>query len=158
LQNEINFQYTEADFRSFMAYYYRHGAGRKSLYILGIAGLVAAAWPFFSSGFNVVSLISAVFTLILMAAIWYFTLRFSSGRVFKANKQMQEKRHCVYDAEKIVIQGETFSSDYTWNAFSQVVETPESFLLFTTGMSAVILPKTAFSETQMAEFRKLAAI
>jgi hypothetical protein len=158
VQNEINFQYTEADFRGFMSYYYRKGAGRKSLYILGGVGLLAACWPLLNSGFTGASMIAGIIALLLFAGIWYVTLRFSTGRIFKANPQMLEKRRCTFDADHLIINGETFSADYQWNGFKQAAETPEAFLMFTTGFSAVILPKRAFSEAQMRAFRQLAAL
>jgi len=158
VQNEINFQYTEADFRGFMTHYYRKGAGKKTMYILAASGLLAAGWPLINGGLTVTSLIAAIFTFALIGAIWYFTLRFSTSRIFKANPQMLEKRRCTFDTEHLIVYGETFSADYQWNGFKNAAETPDSFLMFTTGFSAIILPKRAFSEEQMRSFRQLAGI
>jgi hypothetical protein len=99
-----------------------------------------------------------MFWMVFMLGIWYLTLRFTTSRVFKSNTQLLEPRRFSFDDNGIVMKGETFSSDYKWEGFLRVVETATGFLLFTSNVSAVILPKRIFNATQMEAFRKAAAL
>lgn len=158
MHNEVHFQYTEADFRSFMTHHYRKGAGRKVIVLLLGIAFLAGLWPAFKAGFSLFAVGAALFWILFLAGIWYVTLRFTTSRVFKANTQMLEKRRMTFDGQGLQMHGETFSADYKWEHFVKTAETDTQFLLFTSPVSAVILPKRAFSEQQMADLRKAAAL
>lgn len=55
----------------------------------------------------------------------------------------------------VFIQAETFEGYLDWAQILQVVETKEFFLLYQSTLGASIIPKTAFTEEQAADFRDL---
>ena len=88
-----------------------------------------------------------------MLALWWVIYRFTVKRSMTLAPQMREPRRCTIHPEGLTVEAETFTSNYTWDEFQKKVETPEAFLLFTSQMTAVILPKRAFAPDQLATFK-----
>lgn len=150
---QLNFTYTEADMRAFTNYYYQQGRGRRSLYLIAGALLLFVGYNLFKGGFSGPALLGTLIPAALMLALWWVIYRFTVKRSMTLAPQMREPRRCTIQAEGLQVEAETFTADYTWADFQKKVETSEAFLLFTTQMTAVILPKRAFLPDQLATFK-----
>lgn len=150
---QLDFTYTEADMRAFTNYYYSRGKGRRSLYLIAGAVLLFVAYRLFKDGFSTPVLLGTVFPVLMMLALWWAIYRFTVRRSMTLAPQMREPRQCTITPEGLNVAAETFTSTYTWDEFQKKVETPEAFLLFTSAMTAVILPKRAFTPEQMTAFK-----
>lgn len=146
---QLNFQYTEADFLEFLRnYFIRHR--------LPVWGAVAL-------GVLVLSLVfrsgpvtwSSVLPFLALVLTWLWLQQSLGKRNFRAVPEMQEPRACAIDAEKITVTGQSFSSEFPWTEVLRLVETKGLFLVYNSNTNAVMLPKRAFSEPQLSDFRAL---
>lgn len=151
---DLNFTYTEADMRAFSNYFYLQGKGRRSLYLIGGGVLLFIVYRLFQDGISPTSLMTTLVPTSIFIVAWWFVYRMTVRRAINLSPQMQEPRRCHIGPEGLKMQAETFLSEYDWNAFQNKVETSEAFLLFTSPMTAVILPKRAFSPEQLTVFRQ----
>lgn len=151
---DLNFTYTEADIQVFSNYFYLKGKGRRSLYLIGGGVTLFIAYRLFQDGLSTTSLLSTLVPTLLFVVVWWFVYRMTVRRTLSLTPQMREARRCHIGPEGLKMQAETFLSEYDWTAFQNKVETPEAFLLFTSPMTAVILPKRAFSPEQLTVFRQ----
>ncbi|MCC6461868.1 MAG: YcxB family protein, partial [Saprospiraceae bacterium] len=55
------------------------------------------------------------------------------------------------------VTGQSFSSEFPWAEVLRLVETKGLFLVYNSNTNAVMLPKRAFSEQQLSDFRALAS-
>lgn len=147
---ELNFQYTESDFQEFLRNYFFK---RRLPVMLLTAILMIILVSMWSNG-NDRALYIAI-PLGVLVITWFFVYHNLGRRSFRAMPQMQEGRNVTIDGEKVQVTGHTFSSEFKWEGVMEVVETSKQFLLYNSKVSAVILPKRAFSPEQMSAFRTL---
>ncbi len=80
----------------------------------------------------------------------YFNVRRMSH-----DDRVYEKIHYRFGLERMEVKAETFDGYLDWEQILKVVETPAFFLLYQGKLGASILPKTAFSDDEAADFRDL---
>lgn len=151
---QLHFEYTEADYQEFLLNYFWKNQSR--LYLLMLLLVLAVLLFTFKGNFlSSAFLISCLLPVAMMVALWWGIMRFSGRRSFKMNLQMQEPRSGQIDPDKITIAGQTFSSDFLWAGVQNVEETRNLFLVYNSRASAVMLPKRAFSQNQILDFKRI---
>lgn len=150
----IHFTYLESDYQEFLRNYFWKNRSRLYLFlgVLAFAFLVLLQRESFSTSTFWVSIL---LPLGLMVGLWWFVLQYSGRRTFRMAPQMSEARTCVIDQEKLDITGQTFKSEFRWSGVQQVVETARLVLIYNSKVSAVMLPKRAFSPEQFSNFKSL---
>ncbi len=73
---------------------------------------------------------------------------------FRSNERLKEKRTYEFTPDKIIVTGESFKSEYTWEKTYMVKELKNWILIYQSKVQAHMLPKTAFGN-QLEEFRLL---
>jgi hypothetical protein len=76
-------------------------------------------------------------------------------RRMQHDERIYEKTQYRFGLERIEIQAETFEGYLDWEQIMKVVETKSHFLLYQSKLGASILPKTAFTDDEAADFRDL---
>lgn len=71
---------------------------------------------------------------------------FSAKKNYKTHSRLQEKIIYEIDEETIIITGESFSSEMTWNKTYKVVELKDWFLFYQNKIVANIIPKHSIGE------------
>jgi uncharacterized membrane protein YbaN (DUF454 family) len=158
----ITLQFTQerADYEAFIRHYTTKGRGRRSFWIIGLlvlgVGVMNVALSRQPIGTTLLfTLLPIALFLAFFAFFYRFLLRRNLSKTLEASPQFWEKRTVTITDEGLVINGETFNTDYTWKGITQLEETKDVFLLYSSPVTAVLLPKRAFSPEQLTEFRNL---
>ncbi|MEC3875917.1 YcxB family protein [Chryseobacterium salviniae] len=80
---------------------------------------------------------------------------FSVKNIFYSNKKIQENISYIFTDEKICMEGETFSEDFTWNSVYKVNENKEWFLIYHNAQTMNMVPKKYFTKEQLSELRDI---
>ena len=151
---KLHFEYTEADYQEFLLNYFWKNQSRLYLLLL-LFVFIVLFFTFKGSFLSPEFLLSCMLPVTMMIALWWGVMRFSGRRSFQMNLQFQEPRTGQIDPEKISITGQTFSTDFMWAGVQNVEETRNLFLVYNSKANAVLLPKRAFSPTQLGDFKKI---
>ncbi len=92
------------------------------------------------------ALIAVVQPLVIYYTVW---TNYHSGSLLK------ERLEIELTSMEINITGESFYMKLTWEKIYQVVEMKNWFLIYQNTLSAIILPKSSFTNDQIDEFRHL---
>lgn len=150
---QIEFSYEEQDLGAFSKYYYAKGRGRRSLLLAVGAMALVIAGQSVSQGFSMERLFAVGWVVLVFGAIWWFVFRWLLKRSLSQNPQLREPRKVTIDPNGLQVEATSFSTDYQWGDFVEKVETSDVFLLFTSKLSALILPKRVLTPEQLVEFR-----
>lgn len=155
-QIELKFQYSEADYQEFVRDYYWKNRGRWWI-LLAIALLVIIVISRGDMFDTPVNIFSVLIPLIFLAGFWWLIFRFIGKRTFGMMPHMQEQLQCGINEEELQLRGETFSSEFKWVGVQRIKETKNLFLVYNSNVSAVMLPKRAFSDQDVSLFRSIVA-
>lgn len=103
---------------------------------------------------------SILYMLILVGVgLWlvilpYITVRLKSKRDFSSNQMLQQQMMYEFLADKIMLAGETFSSEMEWSKLYKVVEAKEWILLYQSKTMANLIPKEAIGD-KLAQLKTL---
>ena len=150
----LEFDYTEADFDDFLLHYSLKGRGRRLIIMLSVAMVISMAVLLMQNSFSPLKAGAILVTFIVFGFFWRLMLKQMGKRSFRQSPQLQEPRVININEEGLTVEGTSFDARYNWSDFNDMTETKRSFLLYTAPMSAVILPKRAFSEADLEPFRK----
>lgn len=150
---QIEFSYDEQDLGAFSKYYYAKGRGRRSLLLAIGAMTLVVVGQTAAQGFSTERLVSIGLIALVFGAIWWFLFRWLLKRSLSQNPQLREPRKMTIEQSGLQVEATSFSTDYQWEAFVEKVETSDVFLLFTSKLSALIIPKRVLTPEQLAEFR-----
>jgi YcxB-like protein len=153
---QVEFRYTEADYTDFAKYHFWKGPGRRMyLWLGGLFLLVLVVnyrlltQPAYLLGYVVFG--------VLFLFLWRFFLKISARKVFKATPQMLEQRQCTISEQGIDVKGESFTATYDWTPELRLAIDKNHLFIFTTAMSAIMLPKRVLSaeqQTALTDFFK----
>jgi hypothetical protein len=88
----------------------------------------------------------------------YWELYRKAKRQFRTSGTLSEVRRTVISHEGLESSSARSSGKLAWAVFYEVIETPESFLFFTSNTVFILLPKRIFSsEEQIHSLRALVA-
>lgn len=76
----------------------------------------------------------------------YITVRIKSKRDFSSNQMLQQQMMYEFLEDKIMLTGETFSSEMEWSKLYKVVETKEWILLYQSKSMANLIPKETIGD------------
>lgn len=88
---------------------------------------------------------------VFMIVRGYFRLK----NAFLSNQRIQEEITYTFTDEKVFAKGETFESDFLWNAVYRVKENKDWFLIYQSKTTMNMIPKKYFSENEIVDLRKM---
>ncbi len=97
-----------------------------------------------------------LFGLVLGVFLWMRRSRFFYRRLAPQGARVNQPKTVEITDRQITIREVGCVSMMDWTYFIRFIETPTQFLLFQTPRLATILPKRAFMQEQLAEFRTFA--
>jgi len=133
---------------------------RKPIVIsLTIFGLIIFLLPvFYFLGINFSFVAPPYFQLALgfsiVAFLPYSVFR-GAKKNFTSHARLQEKISYEFTEDKIIITGDTFNSEMDWTKTHKITELKNWFLMYQNIQIANLLPKDAFTDSQIIEFRNL---
>jgi YcxB-like protein len=154
---QVTFKYTEADYADFNNHYLLKGKGRRMIWLVGAVVLLSIGVNAWTSPKPLYVLATYVIPVVLFFFLWRYFLKKMAGKVFKATPQMFEERQCTIDERGIDIKGETFTATYDWTPELRLAVDKNQLFIFTSAMSAIILPKRVLSaeqQTALTDFFK----
>lgn len=86
----------------------------------------------------------------------YITVKIKSKRDFYSNQMLQQKMEYEFLEDKIILRGDTFSTEMQWAKLHKVVETKDWLLLHQSNSLANLIPKESIGE-QLVELKALIA-
>ncbi|KPM32538.1 Hypothetical protein I595_956 [Croceitalea dokdonensis DOKDO 023] len=86
----------------------------------------------------------------------YVTVKIKSKRDFYSNQMLQQKMEYEFLEDKIILRGDTFSTEMQWAKLHKVVETKDWLLLYQSNSLANLIPKESIGE-QLVELKALIA-
>jgi YcxB-like protein len=149
----LSYQHTTADYVEFYQYYMLKGRGRRFFVILAVALGGMMLYQLWCNNWATVAAI-LVFCLVFIPVYWIMLKR-SATSIAQHMPQFLEPRTVTINQSGIEVQATTFTTDYQWAGIVKTVETKAAFLLFSSAVSALIIPKSAFEAEQLAQFKKL---
>jgi len=84
------------------------------------------------------------------------TAKMQTPNLIKTKNPFSEKVNVKMDKSSFRISGDSFNTQLAWDKILEIVETRDFFLLKATEGTANVLPKRAFSDVQINEFKILA--
>ncbi len=157
---EVDYQVEFRDFYHALRWY----AWRKCWWIYGLM-IVAVTFALMttvfrpdkdpsSSRLNVI--LPAVIIPVLLAGYLYWGIHRNDKRQFKTNKALCEPRHSIFSEEGSESSSSVSSGKAAWSILHQVLETPESFLFFTSNAGFTVFPKRSLkSDEELQTLRRL---
>lgn len=116
-------------------------------YCLPIVGLAIFATVQFHSPEGSASLSASVFFGLVMAGflsgLFYWSIYRNARKQFKSNAAFGVPRHYILSAAGVETSNSFSSGKFSWDVLNRILESPESFLLFTTNVVFFVLPKQA---------------
>ncbi|ROI06464.1 MULTISPECIES: YcxB family protein [unclassified Chryseobacterium] len=148
---------TKIAFKDFWSFYWKNFLLKPLpmiAFIVLIAYFIKQLINAFEYGFNWISvLIPLIFPLFVVFFI--FKAYSTSKKAFLSNKKIQEENTYTFTPEKIVIKGETFESEYSWNSIYQIRELKDWFLIYQSLQVMNMVPKKDFTREQVSELRSI---
>jgi hypothetical protein len=96
------------------------------------------------------------FTAMLIAAWLYWGVRRNARKQFNSSESLRVARHSVFSDEGVEGSSALSSGKTSWAVLHQVLESPESFLFFSSNATFGIVPKRALgTEDKVKELRDL---
>ena len=99
--------------------------------------------PYFGLSFS-------LFCIVVYPLLIYFNTK----KNFYSNKRLQEKIGYEFSNEKIIVSGETFTTEMDWSKIYRVVELKSWVLIYQSIQTANIIPKESFNGC-LDEFREI---
>jgi hypothetical protein len=121
---------------------------------MGLICLLSVVAYFFGLGFPTfpnVEFIVAVGFLVILPLIIYM----QGKRNFKTNTRLNEEMKYIFTDDKFYITGESFKSEMTWEKAYKIEELKNWILIYQNWQVANIIPKSAFSDEQLNDFRQI---
>jgi len=94
-------------------------------------------------------------TLLLITVIQPITIYLTIRRNYNSSNHLREKLEIEITKIQIKVQAESFYSEIKWDKLFKIEEQQNWFLLYQNNLSAIIIPRKAFSSTQLKEFKEI---
>ncbi len=121
--------------------------------LVNVFAILSAGLFFFKKISPLAFLISAFLWFVMMIAFWFLlpTLIYRKSATFK------DRFKATLGNNEFTIENERVSRSWPWTAFSTTMESPHFFHLYFDTRSFFIVPKDAFTGTDVQEARKILA-
>ena len=117
-----------------------------------VFGIVSAIIPnTFAGDFSVSRILTPLFVLAFLPAVTYFT----SAKNYLSNKRISETIEYKFEKDYLVIKGESFNSQLTWDKIHKVTLTKNWLLIFQTKQSANAINRTDIWDGEIDEFKEI---
>lgn len=94
-------------------------------------------------------------TVALITVVQPVVIYLTVKRNYDSSNHLREQLEIAFTEEEIKIQGESFFMALTWEKTFKVDELQHYFLIYQNNLSAVIVPKKAFSKNALTTFRNM---
>jgi len=132
-----------------------HFISRNEIKILIIAvnifAIISAILFYFKKISPLAFLISSLLWFSLMIVCWFILPIF----IYKKSKTFQDHFKANLGIESFTIENERGAKSWQWKEFSSIMESPHFFHLYFDARSFLIIPKTAFSKTDIEKAGKM---
>ncbi|WP_027380647.1 YcxB family protein [Chryseobacterium daeguense] len=145
---------TQITFKDFLMFYLKNSLIRLIVFPLLISIFLILnyyAEDHFEKNILKSTLMWFIIFLILIVIRSFFRLK----KVFSSNKNIQENISYTFTNENIRLEGDTFDSEFTWDAVYRVKENNEWFLIYQSAQIMNMIPKKYFTKNQILELRNI---
>ena len=105
---------------------------------------------------RLVAILPPLIIPVLLVVFFLWGIYRNARRQFKTNNSLREARHVIFSEQGIESSASDSSGKVAWTALHQIIETPESFLLFYSSAVFAVIPKRSMeSEAQIQTLRDL---
>jgi hypothetical protein len=95
-----------------------------------------------------------VFPLLFLSAIPLLTY-FGAKRNFKSNKRISETIEYQFGQNELLVKGESFTSQLTWDKIYKVTQTKSWLLIWQSRQTANVIPKRDLWESNIADLKEI---
>ncbi len=132
---------------------------RKIIRILFILGFILLVWGVLSLSnlwyyFGILTYIQLVIAIFILGYLPFF-FYWNAKKFYSSNERLKEKIAYTFTDSHIIIQGESFHSELTWEKTHKIVELRNWWLIFQNRNSANAIPKRCFSNESLVKFKEL---
>ncbi len=99
----------------------------------------------------VFQLILGLFFMIGFPSLLYYQIK----KNFNSNKQVQEDIKYTFTPDIILVNGETFNSEMSWEKVYKVKESKDLIFIYQSRQIAYFIPKRYFSGQQLQDFKQM---
>jgi hypothetical protein len=93
---------------------------------------------------------------VFLTGLFYWSVYRTAQRQFKTNDSLRQARHFIFSKEGLENSSPSSSGKAAWTVLHRVLETPESFLFFTSNATFGVFPKRSLkNEEQIQALRNL---
>ncbi|MBM9502458.1 YcxB family protein [Leptospira sp. 201903071] len=164
---QINYELALEDIINFNEYHFRHSKVSKKKRM--IAKLVIPIWTLFvflalnyatldetSLFFNIPIFLFAIVWFFLFDRLYFWRLRNNVDKMLreKENKGMIGKQKITLTDDLLLFETLYTSAQFKPGSIGEVVETKDYFFLYVSSLSALIVPRSAFQNSEKEEFLK----
>jgi hypothetical protein len=94
-------------------------------------------------------------TVILITLVQPGMIYWTIKRNYESSNHLREPLEIKILRTEIQLNGKSFSTQMAWNKVFKIDEQLHWFLVYENTLSAIIIPKKAFTKTELLEFRKI---
>jgi hypothetical protein len=117
-----------------------------------ILGIASAFFPITLLGeFSFSRLIGPFFVLVFLPAVTYF----SSKKNYSSNKRVSEPIEYKFEKDYLIIRGESFNSELTWDKIYKVTQTKKWVLIWQTRQSANAIHRSDIGDAEWNELKQI---
>jgi len=118
----------------------------KALMIFGIFAIITSIPQFFMEHSFASDPYAELFVGLFIVFILPVFIYFNAKKNYETNKTLQEKVNYEFLEEKILISGESFNSEISWDKIYRIEESEEWILIFQNRQTANIILKSCIGE------------
>lgn len=94
-------------------------------------------------------------TLVLITVVQPSVIYFTIKRNYYSSNHLGEPLEIQLTQHEIKMHGESFYTEIAWKKIFKIDELTNWFLIYQNSLSAIIIPKSSFHNTQLQEFKKI---
>lgn len=124
---------------------------RFMIILINVFALLAAALFYFKKILPLAFFVSSFLWMVLLLSFWFVL----PGLVYRRAATFQDQFTMQFEEEGFSLGNERGGRQWSWKTVSHYLETPHFFHLYFTATSFFLVPKSAFSASQLMEMREL---
>lgn len=95
------------------------------------------------------------FGLFLIAVVQPLGILFMIWRTYATSGHLKSELELDFNKEEIKMKAEGFSLEIFWSKIYKIVESKNWFVIYQNNLSAIIIPKKAFEQEELEDFRNI---
>jgi hypothetical protein len=103
------------------------------------------------------AVIATILPPVLIFSAYILVIYFSVKRGYLKNKRISESIEYTFEENRLIIRGESFNSELSWDKINKVTLTKNWLLIWQTKISANAIPRKDISESDLANLKIILA-